>query len=57
VPIHGDAAKWDKVSRVIDAVRERFGEQSLYISQQVMPPGGYAGGKIAFNRIPDLRDF
>lgn len=49
--------KWEKVSKTIDVIREKFGDHSLYLGQNMMPKSEYAGAKIAFNRVPDMRDF
>jgi DNA polymerase-4 len=48
---------WEKLSDIGDDLRRRFGGKSFSIGFMVEPPGGYAGGKIAFNRIPDAQDF
>jgi DNA polymerase-4 len=48
---------WKTITHLMDQLRLRHGEKSLYFGQQIAPPGGYAGGKIAFNRIPDWQDF
>ncbi len=50
--------RWEKLSELTDALQTRFSPHALQLGcadEQV--PGGYAGGKIAFNRVPDLADF
>jgi len=47
----------EAVSNVIDRLRSEFGPQSMSLGPSVEIPGGYVGAKIAFGRIPDLRDF
>lgn len=49
--------RWKTISHLIDRLRLKHGEKSLYLGQQKRPSGGYAGGKIAFNRVPDKQDF
>lgn len=54
IKAHG---KWEAASDTMDALRERFGAKALTLGPVDQMPGGYVGGKIAFNRIPDMRDF
>jgi DNA polymerase IV len=49
--------RWEKLSEVSDALAARFGDAASMLGIQRQPPGGYAGAKIAFGRIPDLADF
>ena len=37
--------------------KARYGRAVVNVGPWVEPPGGYAGAKIAFNRIPDDADF
>ncbi|WP_281299720.1 MULTISPECIES: hypothetical protein [unclassified Iodidimonas] len=48
--------RWRKISTIIDQVNAKYA--ATVISQGVWapPPGGYAGAKIAFSRIPDIED-
>ena len=50
-------ARWECLSDVGDQLIARYGRDILTLGLQPQPPGGYAGGKIAFGRIPDLADF
>ncbi|GAB5389379.1 MAG: DNA polymerase IV [Alphaproteobacteria bacterium] len=42
---------------VMDQLNARFGKRVITLGPWAPPPGGYAGGKIAFNHIPDQEDF
>lgn len=42
---------------VIDGLNRKFGKRVVTIGPWTPPPGGYAGGKIAYNRIPSAEDF
>ena len=50
-------SKWEKLSDITDGLSARFGHSAAMLGVQKQPPGGYAGAKIAFGRIPDLADF
>jgi DNA polymerase-4 len=50
-------ARWGRLADVGDRLSARYGRDILTLGLQHQPPGGYAGGKIAFGRIPDLADF
>lgn len=49
--------KWEKLSDIADALSARYGQNAMSFGLYVQPPGGYAGAKIAFGRIPDPADF
>jgi len=49
--------RWQRVSAVADGLNARFGRAVVNLGLWSEPPGGYAGAKIAFNRIPDEADF
>lgn len=49
--------KWERLAELGDSLSARYGRDILTLGLQPQPPGGYAGGKIAFGRIPDLADF
>jgi DNA polymerase IV len=49
--------KWDRISQMTDVLSQRFGHHSLTLGIQHQPKGGFAGGKIAFHRVPDKHDF
>jgi DNA polymerase-4 len=50
-------ARWLTISNTLDGINKRYGRALVSIGPRVDPPGGYAGAKIAFGRIPDLEDF
>ncbi|WGF87137.1 Y-family DNA polymerase [Marinivivus vitaminiproducens] len=49
--------RWERLSEIADALHRRHGREMVTLGPQVELPGGYAGAKIAFGRIPDALDF
>jgi DNA polymerase-4 len=49
--------RWEHLSLLADRLNARYGRAVVNLGPWVEPPGGYAGAKIAFNRIPDEADF
>ena len=49
--------KWERLSDLTDALQARYKTPVLTLGPHYDPPGGYAGAKIAFGRIPALADF
>ena len=49
--------KWDVLSQTMDNIVARYGNKAVSLGVWEEPPGGYAGAKIAFGRIPSLSDF
>ena len=49
--------RWERLSLLADRLNARYGRAVVNLGPWVEPPGGYAGAKIAFNRIPDEADF
>ena len=49
--------RWSSLSHAIDQLNSRYAKTLVSMGPWTPPPGGYAGGKIAFNRIPDMEDF
>ncbi|WCL54418.1 Y-family DNA polymerase [Gimibacter soli] len=49
--------KWEKLSEAADAINSKYAKTVLSVGPWTPPPGGYAGGKIAFSRVPDMEDF
>ncbi|MGH7015047.1 MAG: Y-family DNA polymerase [Stellaceae bacterium] len=45
------------LTNTIDGLNRKFGKRVVTIGPWTPPPGGYAGGKIAYNRIPSAEDF
>lgn len=50
-------ARWRAIAQTMDRINKRYGGAAISLGPPVSIPGGYAGGKIAFGRIPDLEDF
>lgn len=50
-------ARWQQASAVMDALAARHGAKAVSLGPWVEPPGGYAGAKIAFGRVPSFADF
>ena len=49
--------KWERTTSAIDFLNRKFGKRVVSIGPWTPPPGGYAGGKIAYTRIPSAEDF
>lgn len=45
------------ITNTIDRLNAKFGKRVVTLGPWTPPPGGYAGGKIAYNRIPSAEDF
>ena len=45
------------LTNTIDQLNQKFGKRVVTLGPWTPPPGGYAGGKIAYNRIPSAEDF
>ena len=52
-----DRQKWERVQGVMDGLNFTHGKRVVTLGAWTPPPGGFAGGKIAFTRIPDAEDF
>lgn len=52
-----DRQKWERITFSIDTLNKKFGKRVLSVGPWTPPPGGYAGGKIAYTRIPSAEDF
>jgi len=50
-------AKWTSICDAMDKVNSRYAKTIVSMGPWSPPPGGYAGGKIAFSRVPDMEDF
>ena len=50
-------SRWERVTDAMDALNARNGACIVSLGPRKEPPGGYAGAKIAFGRVPDLNDF
>ena len=49
--------KCEVLTNSIDRLNHKFGKRVVTGGEWSPPPGGYAGGKIAYNRIPSAEDF
>ena len=49
--------RWEMLTSTIDGLNRKFGKRVVSVGPWTPPPGGYVGGKIAFNRIPSAEDF
>jgi DNA polymerase IV len=47
----------ERATAAIDALNRRYGRTLVSVGSWVPPPGGYAGGKISYTRIPRAEDF
>lgn len=48
--------KWERISKVIDELNAKYAATMVSQGPWNPPPGGYAGAKIAYSRIPDIED-
>lgn len=47
----------EAVTSAIDALNAKYGRTIVSVGPWLPPPGGYAGGKISYTRIPAAEDF
>jgi DNA polymerase-4 len=47
----------EDATTAIDALNRKYGRTLVSIGPWTPPPGGYAGGKISYTRIPRAEDF
>ena len=45
------------LTNTVDRLNGKFGKRVVTLGAWPEVPGGYAGGKIAYNRIPSAEDF
>lgn len=53
----GARRKQETLTHAIDGLNRKFGKRVVTLGPWTPPPRGYAGGKIAYNRIPSAEDF
>ena len=49
--------RWERLTATMDGLNLSHGRRVVSLGAWTPPPGGYAGGKIAFTRIPSAEDF
>lgn len=49
--------KWERLTAAMDELNLSHGRRVVTLGAWTPPPGGYAGGKIAYTRIPSAEDF
>ncbi len=49
--------KWLAAIKTMDQLNEKHGKSIIHLGPRAKLPGGYVGGKIAFGRVPDAKDF
>ncbi len=49
--------RWEDTTAAIDTLNRKYGRTLVSIGPWTPPPGGYAGGKISYTRIPRAEDF
>lgn len=49
--------RWEHASAAIDTLNRKYGRTLVSLGEWAPPPGGYAGGKISYTRIPHAEDF
>ena len=47
----------ERITHAVDAINRKYGRTLVSFGPWAPPPGGYAGGKISFTRIPRAEDF
>jgi DNA polymerase-4 len=52
-----ERGRWERVTDAMDTLNARNNACIVSLGLRKEPPGGYAGAKIAFGRVPDLNDF
>lgn len=48
--------KWEMLTMTIDKLNAKYGATIVSIGEWKPPPGGYAGNKISYTRIPRMED-
>jgi len=52
-----DTRNWDKLTDVMDNFNRKEQKAVIHLGPRHKIPGGYAGAKIAFGRVPEAEDF
>ena len=56
-PARAEQRRRQALAETMDEIVRRYGPKAASLGVWEEPPGGYAGAKIAFGRIPSLADF
>lgn len=57
IPENNRDQKWDRAMTAMDGLNQKHGRAVVHVGSRADLPGGFAGGKIAFGRVPDKEDF
>ncbi len=49
--------RWERVTAAVDRLNAKYSRTVVSMGPWTPPPGGYAGGKISYTRIPRAEDF
>ncbi|MEQ3744867.1 MAG: type VI secretion protein ImpB [Henriciella sp.] len=49
--------RWESLTTIKDTLNRKYGKRVLEFGMFDQPPGGWAGAKISYTRIPDAEDF
>jgi len=52
-----NSRNWEKLTDVMDSFNRKEKRAVIHLGPRPKIPGGYAGAKIAFGRVPDAEDF
>ncbi len=52
-----EVRRWDRIMETMDGLNKKHGQAVLHVGSRANLPGGFAGGKIAFGRVPSKEDF
>ena len=52
-----DSQNWEKLTDLMDSFNRKEKRAVIHLGPRPIIPGGYAGAKIAFGRVPDEEDF
>ena len=55
--IRANRKRWEEIGAIVDGLNSHYARTCISLGTYIELPGGYAGSKIAFGRIPDAQDF
>ena len=53
--IRANRKRWEEIGAIVDGLNSHYARTCISLGTYIEPPGGYAGSKIAFGRIPMFR--